>query len=282
MHNIKLALCILFVTITAQADLLPTAKKEGWTFHFVEKSKPYSTGFVKRDMVETMPHVAFEEPTPIPEAYDLRAKVSPIENQGNCGSCWSFSLVATLRDALATTGRDPGRLSQQYLVDCDRRQYGCGGGYFNAADMLVAPKGSPDRALYPYTARNGRCKASKPIASIASWSYVGASGRAPNVEEIQRAVLKYGPVSVTVGADSRFMSYESGVYNACTNQSTNHMVNIVGWDNREQYWIMRNSWGVGWGEDGFMRIKFKGKSGRLCNRIGEQAVFVQVADAPAP
>lgn len=284
MKRFLVALVFTLSALGHAEDMTAVAKKEGWTFHFNTKAPKYSTGLLKKAPGEEFPHleVELDRDTPIPDEYDLRGKISQIENQGNCGSCWAFSLVASVRDALLLGQHDPGRISQQYLVDCDKRQAGCGGGYFDAADYLVEPKGAPLLSEYPYTAKNGRCKASKPAGSIVSWAYIGASGKVPSTEDVQRAILKYGPASVTVGADSRFMAYESGVYNACSSTSTNHMTNLVGWNNKEGYWIMRNSWGTSWGEDGFMRIKFRGKSGNLCNRIAEQAAFVVVKDPGPP
>lgn len=280
-------LVMLMVSVVFGEPSLMTkkAKKEGWTFHFSEGNQKFARGLVKpADSVEKI--LSYEamdkKDVEIPTVYDLRGKISKIRNQGNCGSCWSFSLTAALLDAWVLSGKDPGALSEQYLVDCAKNQYGCGGGYFNAAEYLKEPKGAPSLAAYPYTAKNGRCKAVPPTAGLIEWHYVGTEGKSPSVKDIQKAILLYGPVSVTVGADSYFMNYQSGVYNACTQQSTNHMTNIVGWNDNEKYWIMRNSWGEEWGEDGYMRIKYVGKNGKLCNRIAEEAVFVKINGNPIP
>lgn len=283
----KFALLLYFIATVAYGSSATTlkAKKEGWTFHFNEDNQKFSKGLVKpADNVEKV--LTYEsmdsKDVEIPATYDLRGKISQIRDQGQCGSCWSFSLTAALLDAWVLSGKDPGALSEQYLVDCAKGQYGCGGGYFNAADYLKEPKGAPSLASYPYVAKNGRCKAVPPVAGLTEWHYVGTEGKSPSIKDIQKAILLYGPVSVTVGADSYFMNYESGVYNACTQQSTNHMTNIVGWNDNEKYWIMRNSWGKSWGEDGFMRIKYVGKNGKLCNRIAEEAVFVKINGNPIP
>lgn len=267
------------VCLVSQADMLKQAKREGWTFHFKE-GKPYKTGLLFDENRRDLPHIQVEKALSIPDQYDLRGKISAIEDQGQCGSCWAFSLTATLRDALILSGFPATRLSQQYLVDCARNSYGCQGGYFESANYFVSPKGSPSWTSYPYRGVNGACKTQPPVGSAVSWAYIGSTN--PSVEEVQSAILKYGPVSVTVGADNYFMSYQSGIYNACTNQAMNHMVNLVGWDNTQQYWIMRNSWGESWGEDGYMRIKFKGRNGNLCNRLAQVAAFVKVAEGPKP
>ncbi len=93
----------------------------------------------------------------------------------------------------------------------------------------------------------------------------------PTIEEIKATIYQYGPVSVTF--NTSYSSYSSGIYNKCNNSGTDHMVMLVGWNDKDKYWIMRNSWGTDWDEDGCMRIKWTESSGRKCNRIGETVAF---------
>lgn len=283
MFKIILLIALLFPLIGCSKTAEELSKEEGWTFSYGD-SRTFARGLVKpKGWEKGLPWVSFKDSDQvIPETYDLRPKITQIENQGSCGSCWAFSLTATMRDVLALTSQDKGRLSQQYLVDCAKNQYGCNGGFFDAADYLVEPKGAPSWNSYPYTAKDGVCKKSEVLSSIVSWAYVGSEEESPSKEEIQKAILKYGPVSVTVTADNFFSSYKSGIFNACRNGQTNHMVNIVGWDNKMGYWIMRNSWGESWGEKGFMRISFVGKNGKRCNDIGETVAFMKVKELPPP
>jgi C1A family cysteine protease len=285
MKNIFLGLVLFFGfsgIAFGEISMEQKAKLEGWTFHFNSKAPKFKTGYKKakikldtRSSYLDLTKTAVE----IPDVYDLRDKISPIRNQASCGSCWSFSANATVRDAYRVKGlKDPEALSEQYNVDCDNRYYGCNGGDFPTFDLFVAPLGARSLAQYPYTARNGVCRAQsvKEVAPIKAWHYIGSPTRHATVEEIQKAILLYGPASVSVGADRYFQSYRSGVYNACTQAQVNHMTNIVGWNNTEKYWIMRNSWGEQWGEKGFMRIKFTDSKGRLCNRLGDEAAIVEV------
>lgn len=210
----------------------------------------------------------------LPSHFDWRDQVpgafEPARNQGSCGSCWAFATTGTVETAYAIFY--PGKkidLAEQQILDCSGAG-SCGGGYYDALDYARST-GVPDEAQNPYTARDTRCKSSaQPVAKIASWQYVGDGE--PTTEEIKAAIYQYGPVSVTVNGS--FSSYSGGVYNRCNYSGTNHMVMLVGWDDKEQYWIMRNSWGTSWGEAGYMRIKWEGSPGRKCNRVGETAAYV--------
>ncbi len=282
MKVLLLALLFCGSLFATNVDFTERAKSEGWTFHFTDKPVKYKTGFLSFPKVsQNLDYQTPGEDLPIPAEYDLRNKITQIEDQGQCGSCWAFSLTATLRDVWTLYGKDPGRLSQQYLVDCGH-ELGCNGGTFDAATYFVTPKGAPSWDSYPYVARTQRCKASTPTAGIIGWHYVGSESSVPTVKQIQQAILSSGPVSVTVGADNAFAQYESGIYNACSNQQVNHMVNIVGWSDTGKYWIMRNSWGPKWGENGWMRIAYTGRTGRPCNNIGNQAAFYTINDKPLP
>lgn len=287
MTKLLFVVVMLFVTVLSVnaygSPMVQQAKKEGWTFHFNEKNNRFATGLLKPQGFRAELTESINASETLPDHYDLRGKISPIENQGNCGSCWAFAETANLLDLHYLSGHNPGRLSQQYLVSCAKDSAGCNGGFFTSMDYLKAPKGSPLWSEMPYTATNGRCKSgTHPVASLVEWVYISTPEKPATPEQIMTAMVKYGPLVVTVGADSKYMSYESGIYNACTNQSMNHMVNLVGFDKKEQYWIQRNSWGTSWGEDGFMRIKWKGKTGKLCNNIAGYVAYVRIKNQPPP
>lgn len=276
------------------------SKKEGWTFHFSEE-KPHQKGLKKQKLVSAS-YLQGGTDVPVPNVLDLRPQLTQIEDQGNCGSCWAFSLTASHRDGHAVNGRDPGRLSQQYLVDCAQNQSGCGGGYFNAADYLKRPglglQGQPLLSAYPYTASDGRCRTGLTAAAyITAWHFLGTQSSGPTVRDIEvYMVQNLKPVSITVSAGSGpWASYDSGVYNACRTGGTDHMINIVGWDNEgasfdangnlppgKGVWILRNSWGTGWGEDGYMRTKMTDARGNRCNAVAEEAAVFTFDDEPKP
>lgn len=211
----------------------------------------------------------------LPPSFDWREKMvlSPIKNQGSCGSCWAFSLTATLSDSMAVKNKGFYNMSQQFLVSCNKKygfDYGCQGGFLDAADMFARP-GAVRETLYPYTGRDSACKTGLQYQfKIRSWAFIpgGTETTPPPVEAIKAAIYQYGPVSVGVMADNNMQSYKSGIFSKCSNGQLNHAVNIVGWG--PGYWIVRNSWGVGFGEKGFIRMKWG------CNGIGTAAMYMML------
>jgi hypothetical protein len=236
----------------------------------------YSTGFnpTQRPLqgvdFEAMPEVD------VPDHFDWREVgpgITTVEDQGSCGSCWSFASTAVMQDVFKQVGL-PHELSEQWLVSCDKNFYGCGGG--DQAYRLPTQLGVVSADQMPYTATNGTCKSGLTYGEkLVSWHYVAGSGGAgsgvPPAIDIARAIYLYGPVSVAVAADNKFMSYRSGVFGPnTTSTSINHLVTLVGYDLPGKYWILKNSWGTSWGETGgFMRINFG------VNKVGDEAAFIK-------
>ncbi len=193
-----------------------------------------------------------------------QGKVTPIRNQGGCGSCWAFSTVGAMEAAVKIQSGQDVDLSEQFLVSCNNEGYSCNGGWFvhkyhtNSLGKLQSTVGAVLESDFQYTASNTACKAvaSHPYKA-SSWYSIGG-GTIPSVESIKSTILNYGPVSVAVCVGPGFNSYRSGVFNtdeksSCSG-SVNHAVVLTGWDDATQSWVMRNSWGTGWGEQGYMRI----------------------------
>jgi C1A family cysteine protease len=205
----------------------------------------------------------------LPSKFDWRTiegGLSPVQNQGSCGSCYLFSATATVEDLLWIAGNKK-ELSQQAVLSCNDSGNGCMGGFFNILDFYLDP-GSVTAEQFPYVAKKVKCKEGLEFGEkIKSWSYIGSKNTKPTVEQMKRAIFVHGPISVDVAVDSKFQAYKSGVYSTCNARRLNHMVNLVGWDDEGGYWIMRNSWGASWGEHGFMRIKYG------CDKIGDTAAF---------
>jgi cathepsin L len=224
----------------------------------------------------------------VPDTLDLRPHLTQIENQGQCGSCWAFSLTATNRDGHAIGGTDPGRLSQEWLVDNSKEAAGCNGGDFDSANDFVNP-GQPLWDACPYASGAGGCAANlAPAAHITGWHMLGDAANGPSVRDIETEIAASGkPVSIAVAAAAGdWMSYSSGIYNGCTAGQLDHMINIVGWDNEgaafdangnlpagKGVWILRNSWGESWGESGYMRTRMTDATGARCNGVAEQAAY---------
>ena len=199
---------------------------------------------------------------------------SPVRNQSSCGSCWAFATVGPFEQLIyGLDGTTDINLSEQYNVSCNNDGWDCGGGWYAHAYHYNKKLSTQDEAGAvleedkPYTATNGSCGVNYPKAYILEdWGYVGQSMSQPSVDQIKQGIYTHGPVSVAVCAGS-MSGYHSGVYTGnCS--SINHAVTLVGWDDDDGAWYMRNSWGSGWGENGYMRIAYG------VSRIGYNTAYV--------
>jgi C1A family cysteine protease len=200
-----------------------------------------------------------------PEDFDWRSKnvVTPVKNQGQCGSCWAFSAVGNIESQHAIKrGGDLAQYSEQQLVDCDRggESAGCDGGdMVDAFRYLIRVGGIEKQSVYPYTAKNGTCKFATLLVSESLSDLVQIE---KDEEKIKKALLEIGPLSVALDASS-LQFYSKGSIlrqtNKCgqTEDDLNHGVVIVGYgvENGVKYWIVKNSWGVAFGDDGYFRIE---------------------------
>jgi cathepsin L len=272
------------VTLTSSPQQAPVK-----TYQVSAQPKKHAMGFVKKDIPASYWVSMKGAKAQIPDTFDLRPKLTQIEDQGDCGSCWAFSLTATHRDGHALGDGDPGRLSQEWLVDNSQEADGCNGGNFDSAVEFVTPQGQPLWSACPYATGSGKCPASMPFAaSIKGWHMLGDPNTGPTQLDIETQIVNSGkPISIGLAAGAGdWQSYSSGTYNGCTMGGMDHMINIVGWDNEgaqfdtngnlppgKGIWILRNSWGTSWGEAGYMHSKMTDASGQRCNDVAEQAAF---------
>ena len=185
--------------------------------------------------------------------------VSRVKNQGGCGSCWAFSAVGVLESWSLVNKKTSVDLSEQQLVDCSRPQgnQGCNGGWPHSALTYVAANGIASQTAYPYVAKDQACKTQGGSFKIAGQSALsGCSGLSSGIDA--------GPVSVTVDA-SNWSAYKSGVFSNCAS-GINHAVLLVG-VGADGSWKIKNSWGTGWGESGFIRLG-QGNTCGVCQYAG--------------
>jgi C1A family cysteine protease len=209
---------------------------------------------------------------------------TPVKDQGNCGSCWAFATVSPLESLIKINDGETVDLSEQYLVSCNDEGWGCDGGFW-AHDYHQYKKvsgeyeaGAVQESNFPYQASDATCNPPhEKSQQITSWQYVcGSSTCKPSTDQIQQAIYEHGPITVSVCANDAMSSYSGGVFSGPSCNSLNHAVVLVGWNDSEGAWIMRNSWGSSWGESGYMRIGY-GVSG-----IGSDAAYVEYGETPTP
>eukprot|EP00698_Gefionella_okellyi_P005486 TRINITY_DN15017_c0_g1_i1.p1 TRINITY_DN15017_c0_g1~~TRINITY_DN15017_c0_g1_i1.p1 ORF type:complete len:344 (+),score=50.60 TRINITY_DN15017_c0_g1_i1:56-1033(+) len=223
---------------------------------YLSKAVPDTSSFVK---AETVPS------NDIPAAWDWtnQGAVTPVKNQGQCGSCWAFSTTGNVEGQWFLTHKNLPSLSEQQLVDCDKTDDGCSGGLpSNAYEYIMGAGGLMSEDAYPYTAVDGNCvfQASQVISKVANWTAISTDETVIAQETYER-----GPLSIGINAEW-MQFYSRGVSDPlwCDPKKLDHGVLIVGYgtDGSSGYWKIKNSWGPEWGEQGYYRIiRGKGKCG---------------------
>jgi len=201
----------------------------------------------------------------VPASFDWRNKgaVTPVKDQGQCGSCWAFSATENIESMWILAGKATNktvRLSEQQIVDCDNSDGGCDGGNTNTAYQYIMSAGGLEGEVnYPYTAADGTCAFNKKdvVASISNWKYATSDY---SETTLQANLVSWGPLSICVDA-ANWQDYESGVMSwedcAWINQ-LDHCVQLVGYKTNTplgDYWIVRNSWNTDWGIQGYIWLE---------------------------
>lgn len=194
----------------------------------------------------------------LPESHDWRAKgaVTAVKDQGQCGSCWAFSAIANLEGQDFLTNGTLRNLAEQQLVDCDKLDSGCNGGWMDNAFTYFKTSKVMLTKDYKYTARGSSCKYD---AGKGTFNVVSFKDIPQNEDELAKAVYELGPISVAVDATA-FQFFTGGhimTAKECNYRQLDHGVAVVGFgvENGTKYWIVKNSWGAGWGEEGYIRIQ---------------------------
>ena len=215
-------------------------------------------GFKPMDTVADKRYKQFDTSS-LADSIDWRTEgaVTPVKNQGQCGSCWAFSTTGSLEGAHFKATGNLVSLSESNLVDCSHLNHGCNGGLMDLAFMYVEKHPLMTEADYPYTPSTGlfQCKYDKSKGVVEVKDYADVQ---PNTPAQLKAALNQGPVSVAIEADKTvFQMYTGGVItgDACGTQ-LDHGVLAVGYgvENGQEYYIVKNSWGPDWGDNGYVKL----------------------------
>jgi C1A family cysteine protease len=195
--------------------------------------------------------------------------VSPVKDQGSCGACWAFAAIGQLESHVMIYDGRTEDLSEQHVLDCNPMAFDCNGGWHWTALELLRDDGAVRESCYPYLAEDGHmCKPQlcRTVTRVEDLAPVHGT-----VNGIKQALID-GPVSSAISVPCELFYYTGGLFESSTHEDINHVIVIVGWDETnfdgEGAWICKNSWGSGWGEDGYFYVRYGDCNiGTYCYRI---------------
>lgn len=224
-------------------------------------------------------------PSPSASSFSWRDRMTPIKDQGSCGSCWAFASTAVLEaNEILINGRSLD-LAEQQLVNCAPNPFtetggdNCNGNAASSVWKWLSGNYDAVETAAPYRGKMASCNAGLgKDYKVQDWDWASDNWSNPSVDELKAAIVAHGPLAASVRATRAFQHYTGGVFDERDSGSTNHIIVLAGWDDSKGAWHLRNSWGADWGEDGYMWIKYGS------NSVGAWATWSEPvhADPPPP
>jgi C1A family cysteine protease len=265
--------------------------KDEYAYRESEKKKVEEKREEKKDEIQTDIQNA---PSPDAVAFDWtgRNKVTEVKYQGICGSCWAFTSAAVVEANYLIRKNTNLDLSEQYILDCSEavqpvnrggklvylksKAGSCQGGWYGPVFDYLRTHSAALESKIPYKFKESTCLAPGTNQyKIVAWGYVKPDAGIPSVREMKEALCKYGPIAACVKVTPAFQAYKSGIFDEFAEvtapRDINHAITIVGWDDKREAYLIKNSWGTQWGNKGYVWVKYG------CNNIGFGAAWVAVS-----
>jgi hypothetical protein len=219
--------------------------------------------------------------------WSTKGAVTPVKNQGQCGSCWSFSTTGSLEGAWEIATGKLVSLSEQQFVDCDKVDQACNGGLMDNAFKFAEKNALCTEASYAYKGTKGTCAASSCSVGIPKGGIVGFKDVSADDENALMEAITKNPVSIAIEADKpSFQMYKTGVLTKLCGTTLDHGVLAVGYgtEGSQKYWKVKNSWGATWGENGYIRLAKGGKKTHKgeCGILSGPPSYPVVNSKPGP
>ncbi|MGF9760551.1 C1 family peptidase [Microvirga sp. 0TCS3.31] len=218
--------------------------------------------------------------SPAASSFDWRAKnvISPVKDQRTCGSCYIFASTGALEASWMIQNTKRINASEQQVLDCANAG-DCQGGFHTRVFAFMKSNGVADGAQVTYRNQSsGQCSIESGPYSAINWGMVDRNGAGASIRSIKENLCLHGPIVAALYATPEFSSYSGGVFNEFDEgrgqSDINHDVLIIGWNDAEDAWIIKNSWGTWWGEQGFGKIRYRS------NYIGFGAAWVDAVKLP--
>ncbi len=208
------------------------------------------------------------------------SQLTTVQYQGICGSCWAFTSAAVYEGNYKMKNGKVLDISEQFILDCATDKNGndagsCDGGWYGGVFDYLMTKGAQLEKDKPYQGKQGFCGTpGNSNYKVIKWGYIRRDAGIPSVKEMKEAIAKYGAIAATVKVTPAFQAYKSGIFDEHASVSgpndVNHAITIVGWDDNRQAYLVKNSWGPNWGENGYIWVEYGS------NNIGYGAAWAVV------